>query len=457
MRPDAHYRRVILPWRQTVALLLLALCPAATHAADSGQLFLRTSTKLGSEIPREDSEKLSVAISTDGWNWQRLFKKPTLPDFSRDASIIRRGQEYVVVYTDAFNSTNGTFGLARSTNLIDWTATNVTLTGPVMSNTPNNTWAPEWFVDDGKYYVLVRSGQKDTGASHANYAPPGLGYLECRDPGTWTNWSDFALLEGPKSNENDPFILRVGSTYHLFTDDGGPGTGHILHRRSTISAFHGYGAPTIISTNFRQTPALTNSAAWWQATPFEGQFVVPLGGDRFRLYFQATWWDQCFAVESADGMQTWDLSTLENLVYDGFPGLGHGSVMLIQPTEAVVPISAMAARADQAVAAVQAIQTNPNAFNLYTATDLTNSRTAGQTDVTGNPTNYGLYTPQMITDMNLGGVMLQKTGSNAMVNLQLQTTTSLSATFTNYGEPVGIEVNLPGDKHFLRIRALGPQ
>lgn len=63
----------------------------------------------------------------------------------------------------------------------------------------------------------------------------------------------------------------------------------------------------------------------------------------------------------------------------------------------------------------------------------------------------------MITDLNLGGVMLQKTGNNAVVNLQLQTTPDLSSSFINTGQPVEIEVTLPGDKHFLRIRALGPQ
>ena len=77
--------------------------------------------------------------------------------------------------------------------------------------------------------------------------------------------------------------------------------------------------------------------------------------------------------------------------------------------------------------------------------------------MTGNPTNYGLHTPQMITDLNLGGVMMQKLGSNAVVNLQLQTTPHLSTSFTNYGEPVPFQVNLPGNKHFLRIRALGPK
>jgi hypothetical protein len=53
--------------------------------------------------------------------------------------------------------------------------------------------------------------------------------------------------------------------------------------------------------------------------------------------------------------------------------------------------------------------------------------------------------------------VLQKVGSNAVVNLQLQTAPNLSTSFTNHGAPVKIEVNLPGDRHFLRIRALGPQ
>ena len=39
----------------------------------------------------------------------------------------------------------------------------------------------------------------------------------------------------------------------------------------------------------------------------------------------------------------------------------------------------------------------------------------------------------------------------------VQTTPDLSASFTNHGEPITIEVDLPGDQHFLRIRALGPQ
>jgi hypothetical protein len=308
---------------------------------------------------------------------------------------------------------------------------------------------------------LVRSSQKNTGfTGNGNYAPPGIGWLECLDPGTWTNWSPFTPLPDLEPTyENDPFIIKLGSTYHLFTDHWRYGQSQqraILHRQSTAGPFAGYGAPVNIASNFKTAPAyvasgLSSDSAW------EGQFVLPLGSDRYRLYFQAAISDASFAIESSDSMQTWDLSTMRRLTYEGQSAFGHGSVMSIGATDALLPLAALARRADQAITEVQTIKTNPNAYNLYTPTDLTNSRTAGRGDVTDNPTNYGLYTPQMITDLNLGGVMIQKTGSNAVVNLQLQTTADLSTSFTDHGEPVGIEVDLPGDKHFLRIRALGPQ
>lgn len=440
----------------------LALFLLANHiVVAQSQILLRSSTGRGPSIPPEFYEKLAVALSTNGFDWQWLYTKPTSVNFSRDASITRHGRQFVTVFTESFNSTNGTFGLATSPDLINWTTTSVRLTGPAMSNTPNNTWAPEWFVDEGKYYVMVRSSQQNTGyESIRNYAPPGIGFLECRDPGTWTNWSDFTpITELEQTYENDPFIIKAGSTYHLFTDHwnyGQPARCAILHRQSTQGPFSGYGTPVNIASNFSTAPAylasgLSSGSAW------EGQFILPLGGARYRLYFQAAINDASFAVDSNDSMQTWDLATMRRLTYDERPAEGHGSIISIEATEAIIPLAALAKRADQAVVEIQAMQTNPNSYSLYTATQMTNNRIAGQVDVTGNPTNYGLFTSQMIADMNLGSVVLRKDSNRAILSLQLQTTPDLSSSFTNYNTPVEIEVSLPGDKHFLRIRAIGPQ
>lgn len=419
---------------------------------EPGELLIRTSTMLGSGIPTEDREKLSVAVSRDGVNWTRLFRKPTLTNFSRDASIIRHGAEYVTVYTDAFNSADGTFGLARSTNLVHWTATNVTLAGPAMIDTPNNTWAPEWFVDGDRYFVMVRSSQQNNGLTNfPNYAPPGIGYLECLDPGTWTNWTDFTpITDLEPTYENDPFIIRVGSTYHLFTDHFNyPGGPAILHRQSTSDPFSGYGAPVNIAANFASAPAYLASGLNL-SSPWEGQFVLPLGDNRYRLYFQAVWHDASFCIESHDGMQTWDPGTMQWLTYDGLPAYGHGSVLRIPHGDFLSPAIAAAKLPAASMPEAEAV------FAVYNASVDESSRMAGRADVVSDPAGYGLYTSTSIMDLNLGGLMIQKSGSDAMVRLQMLTTTNLSLPFTNHAPPVEIPVELPGDQHFLRIRALGP-
>ena len=435
----------------TQSILKVALVILLTETVFCGPtVFIRSSTGHGLGVPPELYQTLSIAVSTDGLDWQRLYGKPVLTNFSRDVSIIRHGDEFVTVYTDAFTGDSGTFGLARSTDLINWTATNVALTGAAMTNTPNNTWAPEWFVDGTNHYVIVRSSQ----TAGQNYGPPGLGYLQCFDPGSWTNWGPFTPIADLGWWENDAFILKVDGAYHLFTDR----SGKIVHRRSSTGPFVDYSAPETISDGFTNTAVYSNAVRenlWYIG--WEGPFVLPLGGDRFRLYFQGTAADRCFAIDSKDGMRSWDLATMTDVFYEGRKGYGHGSVMAIEVADTLLPLAALARRADQAVAEVQTIKTNPNAYSLYTPTDLMSSRTAGRADVTSNPTNYGRYTPQMISDLNLGGLMMQKSGSNVTVNLQLQAAPDLSTSFTDYGTPVPFQVTLPGNKHFLRIRALGTQ
>jgi len=354
----------------------------------------------------------------------------------------------------------GVAASAPGTDLMQWTATNVKLQGPLLSNaTPNNVWAPEWFVDDGRYFVLVRLST----TSGNTYGPPGIGYLECLDPGTWTNWTDFkALPELSPVIENDPFIIKVDDTYHLFTDHwdfGQPGHHAILHRKSTNGPFSGYGPPTNIATNFIHASAFISSGVQ-PITAWEGQFILPLSGNGYRLFFQAALRDMSFFIDSTNGMQSWDLASMRQLFYDREPAFGHGSVLAISGRHFVpnAAIASFVSRSEELQdAAVARVHAKPRDYGLYSMTDYQANRITGQNDVTANPSTYGLYTPQMITDLNLGGLMMQKSGSNVTVNLQLQAAPDLSTNFTDYGTPVPFQVTLPSNKHFLRIRALGPK
>lgn len=80
------------------------------------------------------------------------------------------------------------------------------------------------------------------------------------------------------------------------------------------------------------------------------------------------------------------------------------------------------------------------------------SRTNGRADVIANPAAYGLYTADSIMDLRMGGVMIQKLGSNAVVTFQPQTTADLTQPFTNNGTPITNQIPMPGNKGFIRIR-----
>ena len=99
------------------------------------------------------------------------------------------------------------------------------------------------------------------------------------------------------------------------------------------------------------------------------------------------------------------------------------------------------------------VTTNPSAFNLFTQEEFNNNRTAGRSDVLSSPMTYGLYTSNSIIDLRMGGLMIQRQGSNAVVSFQPQTTTDLTLPFTNNGTPITNTFPMPGNKGFIRINA----
>ena len=102
---------------------------------------------------------------------------------------------------------------------------------------------------------------------------------------------------------------------------------------------------------------------------------------------------------------------------------------------------------------ISSVISNPSSFNLFTQQDLDSNRTIGQSDVINNPMSYGLYTADSIMDLRMGGLMIQRQGTNAVVSFQPQTTTDLTLPFTNNGTPITNTIPMPGNKGFIRINA----
>jgi hypothetical protein len=69
----------------------------------------------------------------------------------------------------------------------------------------------------------------------------------------------------------------------------------------------------------------------------------------------------------------------------------------------------------------------------------------------------GLFSESAMMDLNLGGVTLRKSGGTVNLRLQVQSKLNLSdPQWHNEGTETFI-LDMPGNKAFMRIRALGPQ
>jgi hypothetical protein len=105
-------------------------------------------------------------------------------------------------------------------------------------------------------------------------------------------------------------------------------------------------------------------------------------------------------------------------------------------------------------ALVTALYGNANVAQLFTQSQFNGNRTAGQQDVIASPMAFGLYDSNSIMDLRMGGLMIQKQGTDGTVVFQTQTTTDLATQpFTNNGTPITNTVPMPGNKGFLRIQA----
>ena len=401
----------------------------------SAPAYLRTSSRDGSTNNSPDNGGIVSAISFDGISWEATRNHTIFPVFSRDASTIWYSNttttNWVSIYTHAFNSTNKTFGIATSTNLLSWqTNFSVTLTGTNTAGTGNNVWAPEWFVDGTNYYALVRLST----TANNNYGAPGVGWMRALNPGTWTSWSEWTPFDSTvRVDANDFYIVKKGSLYWLFSHGGThmsgkqPAGSNVINNitlQYSTNPFGNYSPLVEITEPLRQIIRPGNTSAF-----FEGPSVVNIEGSRWRLYFQDGLDNTAWAIDSYDDFATWNTNSLRRLQYSGFDGSGHGTVVGINPTN------------QQGVRqAVLALGTGPTIGGAWlTNTNVINFRTAIGLGTTSEVTFSTVSSTFVATTSGLDGTSVAPTGIqfNGVSAATTRTNLGLGATWlTNTLPPI---------------------
>jgi Glycosyl hydrolases family 43 len=285
----------------TIALAILMVgaigTPQAAHAA-SPALYTFTS------FTNSSQSNLYVYQSSDGLNFHALaapatFTSPT--GYLRDPSITRIGSRYYVAYTDnTFANDNHTFGIAYSTNLINWTF----LTSVTMPSGTFKTWAPEWFKDtDGSINIIVNLNRTNSGDS--NFIP----HLVTALNSSLTSWSAATPLAGIGPNYIDAFPVKIGNTYHIFTKN--ETTKYI--EQATASKL---GGPyTFVGTG--------NWAGWGQY--LEGPALYQLDDGTWRIIMDGYNAGSFWYSDSHDLFHSW---TAKQKLPDGLSGVvRHGTVL----------------------------------------------------------------------------------------------------------------------------------
>jgi len=193
--------RALLP-----AVLLggaLVLQPLAANA-ETRYVF---ATFLGDALSQE---KLSIYLSTDGLTFTLLsntgYGGPT--GVLRDPSIMKHtdGRYYVAYTLQSWTTTSMSFGIASSSDLLDWTFfTEV----PAGVTGAQDTWAPEWFKDTDGVHLLVNIDTSGTDSDFRTYD------FRATDD-TLTIW-DPPVEMGIGPNYIDTFVVKSGTTYHAFS------------------------------------------------------------------------------------------------------------------------------------------------------------------------------------------------------------------------------------------------
>lgn len=276
---NSTFGRLLLAGVVFATLFIFAIsASAAPHQASASDPYIFATFDGDGAAEQE----LWIYTSTDGVNWGLLadtnFKGPT--GTLRDPSIIKNAADgkYYIAYTVYSYTTQSThFNIASSSNLTTWT--HVTSVPAGVAGTAY-TWAPEFYVEGSTIRVIASLSPSNSPWSFRAYS-------YTAQNSALTSWSGPTALSGIGPNIIDTFVVKVGNTYHAFTQNGNT----LYMEHATASSFNG--PYTYIATG--------NWAGWGSGK--EGPALFQLNDGTWTLY--ADWY-------SSNGIQRATSSNLTN-------------------------------------------------------------------------------------------------------------------------------------------------
>ncbi|HEX3044894.1 MAG TPA: RICIN domain-containing protein [Bacillota bacterium] len=277
----------IFPVLLLCALLLSCFTPSPVNAATT---YIFTTFKGDAAA----DEKLWVYTSSNGTSFnlfsQTGFGGPT--GVLRDPSIMKHtdGKYYIAFTVQSWTTSSSFFAIASSSDLKNWT--NVTTVNAGVSGT-YFTWAPEWFNDGGTVKIIVSLGPS------GSMRP----YIFTAQNSALTSWST-AVDMGIGTNHIDSFVVKSGSTYHVYCKD--ESSKYIEHA-------------TAASLTGPWTWAGTGNWTGW-GSGFEAPALCQMDDGSWRIYVD----------KYSDGSGVWTATSSNLNSWTGLSNIGfyrHGTVL----------------------------------------------------------------------------------------------------------------------------------
>jgi hypothetical protein len=184
----------------------------------------------------------------------------------QNASVVKVGSDYKMLYGGLPFANNYQIGLATSTDGVNWTRFS---SDPVISNASSQSWAsfreiPITVMYENGTYKLWFYGDNRNLSSDPGYAS-GFGYATSSDGINWTMDSNDPIrleLNSPSGNGfNLEEVVKFGGAYHAYYIDHNPAGDVQLHAVSNDGIHFSGDAPIAIASGYNLVAATTLSLA----------------------------------------------------------------------------------------------------------------------------------------------------------------------------------------------------